>query len=416
MAPTKKNSTAPVLPQDAYFKKTLPFEHAGARLELRVSQDLFSSFDIDVGTRFLLRTLNTSDIAGMGSILDLGCGYGPIGLTLRKLAQEAVVHMVDRDALAVEYTRQNAALNGLDDVQIYGSLGYDDVDKHDFDLIVSNIPAKAGEAAITYFLQEAAYHLNPQGQVAVVVVTSLDPLVDQILGSMPNVVLMLRRTRPGHTVYQYRFTGEGEAHPAGLPSGIERGLYRRDEIELELDTTVLTVETAYGVPEFESPTHVTEMLIEGVLGLDQTTTAHTVLFNPGQGYGAVTLWAALRPQTIDLVDRDLLALRYSRRNLIDNGCPSDTINLMHQVGFSTLPSRPADLIAGVLREDEGPAALTFMLNRMTEALAPGATVVIASSSTTISRLVPVLQAQRRFTIESRKRREGDSLLILNAQR
>lgn len=407
----------PVLPikEDPYYKKTLPFEHAGTRLELRVSQDLFSSFDVDVGTKFLLRTLHTPDIAGMQSILDLGCGYGPIGLTLRELAGEAVVHMVDRDALAVDYSRQNAVLNGLDDVQIYGSLGYDDIDKHDFDLIVSNIPAKAGEAAIASFLQEAAYHLSPQGQVAVVVVTPLEPLVDRILGSIPGVEVSLRRTRPGHAVYQYRFTGEVEAHPAGLASGIERGLYRRASIELELDTTVLTVETAFGVPEFESPSRATEMLIEGILSLDRGTTGHAVLFNPGQGYGAVTIRETMRPRTIDLVDRDLLALRYSRRNLIDNGCASDAINLMHQVGLSTLPSRPANLVAGVLREDEGPEALTWMLNRVAEAIAPGATVVIASTSTTISRLVAVLQAQKQLVIESRKRRDGNSLLVLHAQ-
>ena len=63
MASTKKN--APSAEQDPYFKKLLPFEHAGARLQLRVSQDLFSSFDVDVGTRFLLRNMNVADIAGM---------------------------------------------------------------------------------------------------------------------------------------------------------------------------------------------------------------------------------------------------------------------------------------------------------------------------------------------------------------
>src|SRR5215208_4474910 len=99
---------------DVYYKKTIPFNFSKQRLQFRVSQDLFSSHDIDVGTRFLLRTLVTSKELGRPSaILDLGCGYGPIGLTLKSLYPDAVVHLTDRDALAVEYTGQNAVLNGF---------------------------------------------------------------------------------------------------------------------------------------------------------------------------------------------------------------------------------------------------------------------------------------------------------------
>src|SRR5215211_6675384 len=99
---------------DVYYKKTIPFNFSKQRLRFRVSQDLFSSHDVDVGSRFLLRTLLTAkDVGQPTSILDLGCGYGPIGLTLKGFHPDAVVHLTDRDALAVEYTRQNAVLNGF---------------------------------------------------------------------------------------------------------------------------------------------------------------------------------------------------------------------------------------------------------------------------------------------------------------
>ncbi|MEJ7654646.1 MAG: methyltransferase [Chloroflexia bacterium] len=164
--------------QDPYFKKVIPFVHGDVSLTFRVSQDLFSSYDVDVGTRFLLRTLATEGVSGGRAILDLGCGYGPIGLTLGKVNKDAEVHMVDRDALAVECARQNAELNELPDAQVYGSLGYYDVRKSDFDLIVSNIPAKAGEPVVTHLLRGAAPSLAPGGLVAVVVVTRLEAFVE----------------------------------------------------------------------------------------------------------------------------------------------------------------------------------------------------------------------------------------------
>ncbi|MDZ4277535.1 MAG: methyltransferase, partial [Dehalococcoidia bacterium] len=87
---------------DPYFHKIVPLRHEGGLLRLRVSQALFSSYEVDTGTRFLLRSL-----AGIeaGSVLDLGCGYGPIGLALKQSAPARTVHMVDRDALAVHYAR-----------------------------------------------------------------------------------------------------------------------------------------------------------------------------------------------------------------------------------------------------------------------------------------------------------------------
>ena len=66
-----------VVEQDVYFKKEVELEFEGNSLRFRVAQDLFSSFDVDVGTRQLLRSLAQVDRADFGKVLDLGCGYGP---------------------------------------------------------------------------------------------------------------------------------------------------------------------------------------------------------------------------------------------------------------------------------------------------------------------------------------------------
>ena len=142
-----------LMPEDAYYKKTVVFNAWKQSLKFRVSQELFSSHDVDAGTKLLLRTIVDADYPKPRSILDLGCGYGPLGLTLKSLYRDASVHLVDKDALAVDYSRQNAELNGLDGMNIYASLGYDDINHTDFDLIVSNIPGKAGEPVIAYLTQ-----------------------------------------------------------------------------------------------------------------------------------------------------------------------------------------------------------------------------------------------------------------------
>jgi hypothetical protein len=87
--------------EDAYFKKIVELHIAGTALRFRVAQDLFSSHEVDEGTRLLLRSLTGSDAPAFRRVLDLGCGYGPVGLTLKKLDERRTVHLVDRDALAV---------------------------------------------------------------------------------------------------------------------------------------------------------------------------------------------------------------------------------------------------------------------------------------------------------------------------
>ena len=91
--------------EDIYFHKTFNYRAFGCDFRFRTSQELFSSHDIDTGTRFLLRCIVENDLHKSKQILDLGCGYGPLGVVLKKLNPEAEVHMVDRDALAVMYSR-----------------------------------------------------------------------------------------------------------------------------------------------------------------------------------------------------------------------------------------------------------------------------------------------------------------------
>jgi len=394
---------------DVYFHKTVSFRAWKQRLQFRTSQELFSSHDIDTGTRFLLRSIVEADYQPR-RILDLGCGYGPIGLTLKKLHPDSAAYMVDRDALAVAYTHQNAELNGLEDVEIYGSLGYDDVERNDFDLMISNIPGKAGEAVITYLLREARYYLAPGGLAAIVIVAALEKTVTKILEKTPGLEIVLRRNRSGHAIFHYRFTGE-TASPEPEQSSIARGVYHRQDIDMRLDGIVYRMETAHGLPEFDSLSYGSEMLIKALKDLQGRDIQHVVNFNPGQGHVAVMLWKLIKPENIVLVDRDLLALRYSQRNLVLNGCPAGKISLNHQVGLKSTGKDKIDLFIGVLRESEGRDAIFLTIKQAVDSLSPDGTMIVSGGSTAITRLVDDLESEGLADIITRERRRGYSLLI-----
>jgi len=398
--------------EDVYFHKTVTYRAWKQSLRFRTSQELFSSHNIDTGTNFLLRTTVEADIKSPGRVLDLGCGYGTIGLTLNSLHRDSLVHMVDRDALAVEYSRQNAELNGLEGVDVYGSLGYDNVKRNDFDLIVSNIPGKAGEPVIAYLLREAAYHLAPGGLAAIVVVTPLEATVAKILEDTPGIEVILKRNRSGHAVFHYRFSGESESTKPSQ-SAFERGVYHRENVNMRPDDLEYALQTAHGLPEFDSLSYSSEMLLKALKDIrDREDIRRAVVFNPGQGHTAVALWKLVRPESIALVDRDLLALRYSWLNLILNDCPAGQIGISHQTGVTPQNREKADLVIGVVREEEGRNANILTLRQAAGQLSDNGTVILAAGSTAITRLVTYNESENLLRVKTRERRRGSSLLVL----
>ncbi len=396
---------------DLYFKKVVSLQHEGQALQFRVAQALFSSFEVDAGTRLLLKSLTATRQDAIRRILDLGCGYGPIGLALKKADERRVVHMVDRDALAVEYARQNAALNRFSGVDAYGSVGYDDVSARDFDLIACNVPGKAGEAAIHHFLLDGAHLLKPGGLVAIVVVAALEPAVAGILEA-PNVEVVLRRKGSGHAVFHYRFLS-GERGSGERPkSALERGVFERMRATVDFRGNRYLLTTAYGLPEFDSPSFKSALLMEALRAIDGATGRRATVFNPGQGHVPVALWRILEPEWIRLVDRDLLGLRYSRANLLLNECPAEQVTLSHQAGLAGGDGGQMDIVAGVLREEEGIEGVWLTVTQAADQLAPDGTILLAATSTAATRLVKRLSTEKLLRVAQRKRKRGSALLVL----
>jgi 16S rRNA (guanine1207-N2)-methyltransferase len=399
--------------EDIYYKKLIDLKYRDKLLHFLVSQDLFSSFQIDVGTRYLLRTLDKAGIHCFQKILDLGCGYGPLGLALKSDNNAAVVHMVDRDALAVEFARQNAELNGFGDMQVYGSLGYDGVDEEDFDIIIANIPGKAGETVIASFIRDARYFLRPVGLVAIVVVNAIASMVEQILDGLTDIDIILHQSRSGHTVYHYRFTGESGGTDNTYIKAIDREVYQRNEASFQYNDLTWKMCTAHGLPEFDSLHYRTRLLLDGLREFGRENPRGAAIFDSGQGHVPVFLWHTFQPDHITLIDRDLLSLRYSQRNLGLNGCPEKRTTLLHRVGFTAGSGEKYDLIAGVLREEEGPGAVFETVKAAAGCLDPEGMLLVSGSTTAISRLMEKIKTETNAAVVGRKKRRGNCLLVIN---
>lgn len=396
---------------DAYFKKIVQYKYRDKDLKFRVSQSLFSSYDIDFGTQRLLRTLISEKFDSYNKVLDLGCGYGPIGIALKSAYKPSIVHMVDRDALALEYSRQNAELNSIKDIKTYGSLGYDDITETNFDLIISNIPAKVGEKALSHMLEDAQFYLHPEGRVAVVVIDPIAEYVSGVLTKNPYINILFHKAWPGHVVFHYKFSSDNSlAKPK--KSAFDRGIFDRDQKVFSFGKFTMSMQTTYGLSEFDTLSYETAMLLDSLKLLQNRGIKRATVFNPRQGHVSVGLSLLTKVQKITLVDRDLQALRVSKRNLVLNGYSSDNISLLHQVGISLINQNRSDYVIGVLPEEDGPIVHEMFVKQAALQLNPGGLVILSSRSTPITRVENFVRAEKLLDVLERRRSKGNSTIIL----
>lgn len=142
----------------------------GQELTFNTTWGLFSPEKIDEGSRLLLDHLERP---ANPRVLDLGCGYGAIGLAIAKAWPDSKVEMVDKDFVAVKYAQMNAEQNNLPNAGAYLSNGFDQVVTEQFGLIVSNLPAKVSGELYEIFFHDARRRLAPGGQLVVVTISGL---------------------------------------------------------------------------------------------------------------------------------------------------------------------------------------------------------------------------------------------------
>ncbi len=156
---------------------------------------IFSPREMDAGTRVLLEGLGLGkqglglgaqvlgrDVqeredgidAGPIRVVDLGCGYGAIGVSLAALDPKVQVTMLEKDVVASAYTQRNIERNGLSNATVVLSNGFEALAaRPSYDVVLSNIPAKVGRELLWIFLYDAHARLKVGGGMRVVVIKGL---------------------------------------------------------------------------------------------------------------------------------------------------------------------------------------------------------------------------------------------------
>ena len=125
---------------------------------------VFSKKGLDFGTRTLLETIDIDEIKG--NVLDFGCGYGPIGIYIKKNSN-ASIDMIDINKRSIALTEKNAELNKVL-VNVFYSDIYENINKK-YDFIISNPPIRVGKKILYKILFEAKQHLNKNGKLIIVI-------------------------------------------------------------------------------------------------------------------------------------------------------------------------------------------------------------------------------------------------------
>lgn len=141
------------------------YTYRGVALTFQTDAGVFSKGEVDTGTRLLLEALPEEM---SGEILDLGCGWGVIGISIAKKWPGTRVTMADVNTRALDLSRENAKRNGAE-VTCVESDGMAELAEKTFDAVVTNPPIRAGKQVIYRMFADAAARLKPGGALYLVI-------------------------------------------------------------------------------------------------------------------------------------------------------------------------------------------------------------------------------------------------------
>lgn len=133
----------------------------GHDLRLATEAGVFSRGRVDPGTRLLIAHMQ---IGPGDAVLDLGCGYGAVGLVAARLAPAGRVVLLDVNERAVALARENLIANGAENAEVREGDGFAATPGELFDVIALNPPIRAGMAVIHRLIEDSRGHLRPGGR------------------------------------------------------------------------------------------------------------------------------------------------------------------------------------------------------------------------------------------------------------
>lgn len=154
-------------PSSSSNPQTWTFQLRGRLFTFTTDSGVFSKKEVDFGSRLLIESFKQPEIEG--DFLDVGCGYGPIGLSIAKDFPERKVEMIDINERAIELANKNKAINQVDNVVIYQSDLFEHVGNKMFAAILTNPPIRAGKSVVYAIFEQSFAHLLPDGELWIVI-------------------------------------------------------------------------------------------------------------------------------------------------------------------------------------------------------------------------------------------------------
>ncbi|GAF18691.1 LOW QUALITY PROTEIN: ribosomal RNA small subunit methyltransferase C [Bacillus sp. JCM 19046] len=150
-------------------ERTWAYQLKGERFSFITDRGVFSKNEVDFGSKLLIESIDLPKV--QGAILDVGCGYGPIGLALGKTNPERKVVMIDVNERACELAEKNAQKNGVENAEVrFMETGMLELNEQElFAMVVTNLPIRAGKSVVHGIYESAYKHLLSKGILFVVI-------------------------------------------------------------------------------------------------------------------------------------------------------------------------------------------------------------------------------------------------------
>jgi len=148
-------------PQSEGGERTIEVTLRGHAFRFVTGAGVFSREHVDRGTRLLIKHLA---VGLTDQVLDLGCGWGAVGVVAARLAPEGRITLVDVNQRAVDLARRNLALNAVANAEVLQGDGFAPLPGRRFDVIALNPPIRAGLARVHELIEGARLHLAPGGR------------------------------------------------------------------------------------------------------------------------------------------------------------------------------------------------------------------------------------------------------------
>ena len=161
----------------------------GQKFTFQTSPTVFSPQKIDEGTRFLLENINITDVK---RILDIGCGYGAIGIVVAKTNPESQIVMIDKNPEALRLCKENVKLNNLQNCRVLTTSAVNTISK--FNLALSNLPWHQNKTAVPEIISLAFDRLENGGKFFAV--TNSQFLTEDLINTNFGNVMMIRQWPP----------------------------------------------------------------------------------------------------------------------------------------------------------------------------------------------------------------------------